>query len=423
MITTSWTKLRPHAVQSALWRTTKRYAAVPAGRGSGKTELARRRVVRMLPLKKPWSDPLYFYALPTFGQARRVAWKPLLKLIPKEWIKDVNKSDMVIETVFGSSLYILGLDKPHRAEGVQWDGGVIDESSDQRPGVFETTFLPAFSHRNAWCWRIGVPKRSGIGAADFRRFYQKGLEGDDEIGAFSWPSEDIVDPAVIEFAKENMDELDYDEQYRANWHKVGGGIFHAFDANANVRPCKYNPNLPICVGSDFNVDPMAWVLSHRYPDRVETFAELYIRNTNTQRTLDRLHKMYPNHVGWEFYGDATGRARKTSASSSDYAQIRLDDRFKDKRVFYLKSNPPVSDRFASCNAMLRSAKGVNRWFIDPSCMNLIRDLEDRSYKSGSIEPADVGDIGHITDAVGYFIHFRYPINRIISKMTDVYTHA
>lgn len=407
MLTEAWTQLRYHPGQAKLWRTHERFVAVAAGRGSGKTELSRRRVIRFLPVRKPWADPLYFYALPTVAQAKRVAWKPLKRLVPPDWIRKINESDMMIETVFGSTLYVLGMDKPQRAEGLQWDGGIIDESCDQKPGVFDLTFLPTFSHRNAWCWRIGVPKRAGAGAVEFKKFFESRPEG----GAFTWPSADILAPEALAYAREHLDPRDFNEQYQASWESVSGQIFYAFDEVLNVSDqVSYDATKPICVGSDFNVDPMAWMLGHRKENEVLVFDELFIHGTNTQRTLDSLFAKYGSHGGgWEFYGDATGQARKTSAAVSDYVQIRNDERFKGKRVFYPKSNPPVADRFAACNALFCTAAGTRRFLVHPRCVNLIRDLKDRIYKEGTREPDDYGELGHITDALGYWLYRRFPV--------------
>ncbi len=135
MLTKAWTKLRYHAKQSAAWRSTKRFVNLACGRGSGKTELARRRIVAYLQVKKPWPDPIYFYALPTYQQAKRVAWKQIKALTPPEWTRHgklVNESDMTISTVFGSTLYVLGADKPMRAEEVQWDAVVSGSVSKYR---------------------------------------------------------------------------------------------------------------------------------------------------------------------------------------------------------------------------------------------------------------------------------------------------
>ena len=38
---------------------------------------------------------------------------------------------------------MVGLDRPQRMEGVSWDGGVIDEYADRRPGTFDAHVRPA----------------------------------------------------------------------------------------------------------------------------------------------------------------------------------------------------------------------------------------------------------------------------------------
>src|SRR6185437_5009926 len=139
MLTPAWFPLRYHPAQTRVWRTKARFVALACGRGSGKTELSRRRLVRFLPVKKPWPDPIYFLAYPTRAQAKLVAWERIKALIPKEWIAspdDIRESDLTIKTRFGSKLFLVGMNEPARIEGVQWDGGVIDESCDQWPGSF-----------------------------------------------------------------------------------------------------------------------------------------------------------------------------------------------------------------------------------------------------------------------------------------------
>ena len=210
----------------------------------------------------------------------------------------------------------------------------------------------------------------------------------------------------------HLDVKDFAEQFDARWQTAGGGIFHAFDEDRNVRPCAYKPTKPIIVGSDFNVDPMAWVLGHQTPHGFEVFDEIWLRDTNTRAALDALWGRYSGHRGgFEFYGDATGRARKTAASKSDYLLILSDERFKSlgRTIHYPRSNPRVADRFASCNALFCNAAGEYRLHLDPRCTHLIDDLGARTYKQGTTEPDDQGDIGHITDALGYVIHALYPV--------------
>ena len=137
-----------------------------------------------------------------------------------------------------------------------------------------------------------------------------------------------------------------------------------------------------------------------------------MRDTNTQKTLDVLWGRYQDHkAGFEFYGDATGQSRQTSASESDYKHIFSDKRFQvaGRQIFYPTANPPVLDRFASCNAMFCNAAGQRRMFIDPRCKRLIDDVNNRHYKPGTTIGEDSGDLGHITDAMGYPTHWLFPV--------------
>jgi len=419
MLTKAWTQLRPHAGQAALWSCEERFVAVPAGRGSGKTELAKRRLVRFLPILKPWPNPQYFYGAPTRNQAKRIAWNDLKNLIPDSWKAEVREGELRIVTVFGSSVCIIGMDNPARVEGVQWDGCVLDESCDLKPGLFDRSIRPALVHRVGWCWRIGVPKRQGPGARDFRAFYESASAGEfPEATGFTWPSSDILPPEALAAAKASMDPKDYREQFDAHWETAGGQAFHSFDRDYNVRPCSYSPKKTIIVGSDFNVDPMAWVIGHRWPDHIEWFDELWMRDTNTPAALGALAGRYPGHTGqWEFYGDASAKARKTSAAASDRVHIMGHPKFRDMghTIHYTESNPRVENRLAACNAMLCNAAGDRRMFIDPRCKRLIDDLEARCYKPGTRDLADVGDLGHITDAMGYPVHQLFPVRAEIFR--------
>lgn len=384
--------------------------------------LSRRKAVRELAKHRPdlktHEDALLFYALPTQAQAKRVAWDALKSLIPSSWLArrgGISESDRIIKTDFGTQLHLMGMDRPERIEGNQWRFGVLDESCDQKPGAFDRSVRPALSHYRGGCWRIGVPKRFGCGAAEFKGFYETAASdtSGDEYAAWSWSSRTVLPEEEIVDAQSRLDERDFAEQYDALWQGVSGLVFYNFNEHTNVRDCKetkYNSSLPIIVGSDFNVDPMAWVFMHRIGNVFYVFDELWMRNTNTIAALSETHRRYGNHkAGWLFIGDATARARNTRATQSDYAHIRNDMRFERARIAYPKSNPAVTDRFASCNAHLRNALGETRLVIAPKCTHLIHDLSNRAYKEGTREVDDYGDVGHITDALGYPIHYIAPV--------------
>ena len=413
-----WPQLKYHPQQYAYWSSRRRFNYLPCGRQSGKTELAIRKLVRHLPVKKDWPDPRYFFASPTYRQCKRVAWERVLGLIPSHWIVDKSISELSIKTIFGSELFLIGLDKPQRIEGLIIDGGVIDENSDIKPKTFDLSVLPTLVWRNGWVDFIGVPKRFGIGAVEYRDRCNKAEEGKlPDSAVFVWASEGIVPPDYLELCRQTMDIRDFDEQFNAKWINASGGIFHAFDREFNVRECEYNPNLPIVVGSDFNVDPMCWLLCHIKGTTLEVFDEIHLRNTNTPEALNKLLSgKYRSHKGhWQMYGDASSRGRHTSAYMTDYNFINSDIRLKSmgRTMHYTSSNPPMADRFAETNALICNGLGRRELFIDPKCEHLILDLETRAYKEGSRDADDSHrDSGHMTDALGYIIHLRFPLHRI-----------
>lgn len=427
-LTPAWYSLRPHAVQSALWRCPARFVAIKAGRGSGKTTIGLRRLVRYLPVPRGHQHVhRYAYLGPTREQAKKIAWETLKALVPRHWLEGPpSESHLVIRTAIlyptglhRAELHVIGMDKPQRFEGKQWDGVFEDEASDQRPTI-HLSIRPALSERRGWWWKGGVPKRQGIGARKFKEFAERGLRGDSNYATFSWSSETVLTNEEIEQAREDLDEKDYNEQYKADWESVSGAAFHQFDTNVHVRPCTYDSARPIYVGSDFNVSPMAWVLAHKTADGsgLEVFDEIWLMDTNTQSTLDVLWDRYgENHKGgWFFHGDATAAARKTAASSSDYAQIKNDQRFKG-RVLYPKAQPGVKDRLSSCNALLRNAAGRVRLWIDPRCENLLADLEHRSLDETGFPKDTSSTEGHASDAIGYLIHWYWPSTRVERKQT------
>ncbi len=408
----AWPQLEYHATQRALWTCPKRFAYVPAGRASGKTELSLRRLVACLSKPKEW-DPIYVYAGPTYSQAKRTAWKKLKKLCPNHWITEVSETELSIVTKFGSTLFLVGLDKPERIEGIQIDGIVVDENCDIKPGVFDLSILPTMVWREAWAWRIGVPKRYGPGAVEFRTKYEQAVAGElPDSAGFTWPSSEIVSAEALEQFRAMMDARDFAEQFEASWLTASGGIFHAFNKEYNVRPCAYDPARVVLVGSDFNVNPHCSVLAHLSGDTLEIFDELFLRNSNTPEMLSVLTSRYSGHKGgWRFYGDATGKARKSAAIMSDYAHITTNAALKamGRTLHYPSSNPAVADRFAAMNARICAGDENRRVYIDAHCKHLITDLEIRAYKQGSREAADSGDIGHPSDALGYILHRLWPL--------------
>lgn len=414
-----WPQLKYHTKQQAAMRAITcgeyRFVNLPCGRGSGKTEISKRVLVLEAMKHQSGNDPRYFFAGPTLKHAWELAWDDLIQMIPQHMCRPApSRNAMYLSS--GARIVLVGLNDKKRAdiEGFQWDGGVIDESCDIFPGLFGRIVLPALSHKRGWCLRIGAPKRQGVGAREFRKACEDADAGlIPDASTYAWESADILPADVLEQARSVMDHKDFEEQFRAKWQTAGGSVYYTFDEAVHVRQCHYSPILPIVVGADFNISPMCWVIGQKTQAGLQWFDELYLRDSRTQQTLDLLWDRWGTHSGgWEFYGDASSRNRHTSASLSDYQTIALHPRFKaaGAKVYFPASNPAVADRVASVNALFRSASGDVRQHVDPRCKQLIAELQTLAYKANSNDIDDCSQtVGHITDALGYAVHYLYPL--------------
>lgn len=378
---------------------------MPAGRRSGKTELAKRRLVAALPQKKDWSDPRYFAAAPTREQAKRVYWNDLKSLVPKKWIRKVYETDLCMATTFGSELWVLGMDRPERIEGTPWDGGVLDEYANMRPDAWSANVRPALADRIGWCWFIGVPE----GLNHYKDLADYAASGKDpDWGIYRWNSAEILPASEIESAKRVLDPRTFRQEFEASFEGSNGRAYYAYDARKHEdNSIALNEKLKLLVCCDFNVGLCVWEIVQTDYDRVWVIDEVALRDTNTAEMGNAVLTKYGSHrQGIAVYGDAAGMNRST-AGKSDYA-ILHELGFKDQRV--ARSNPSVRDRVNSVNAMLENVDGRRRLFHHPRCVHLRKDLETVEWIEGGagIDKSNA-DRTHATDALGYFIEREFPL--------------
>ena len=177
--------------------------------------------------------------------------------------------------------------------------------------------------------------------------------------------------------------------------------------NGNIQEVEYNPNKPIYFGQDWNVSPLSSVLVQIYDTtpKVRVFDELSLHHGGneilTERLIHTIKEKYPN-TELICYPDASGGARHTSAMYSDIELLRRNG----ITVRVRPSNPSVIARVNAVNKMLEK-----EIIIDPSCKELIEDLEKVSNKPGGSREIDKTnkDRTHMTDAFGYLIEYEFPV--------------
>jgi hypothetical protein len=428
MLTPRWTPLRYHPIQQAYWASPHRFNTVPAGRRSGKTELAKRKLVKRALTGTAFDPPRFFAGAPTREQAKRIFWDDLKALVPRHLLRARPlKVDLMIPLINGAQLWVVGLDRPERIEGSPWDGGVLDEYGNMRANAWPEHIRPALSDRGGWCDFTGVPEgRNHYYDLDrAARAQMTALRGsNNDWASFHWISADILPAREIAAARRDLDDLTYKQEYEASFVSFQGQAYYPFAETSHCARLAYDPRADLVFCFDFNVAPgVAAVLQEqRLPNGLHgtgVIGEVYIpRNSSTPAVCRRLIADWGAHQGTvTCYGDATGGARGSAkVGGSDWELIRaeLSPVFGERlRQSVARANPPERVRINAVNARLKNAAGDIRLVVDPEkAPHVQRDFEGvrlLAGAAGEIDKKADPELSHLSDAIGYYIARQFPL--------------
>ena len=421
-LTRRWTTLRRHEEQIAYRRSLHRFNVCPAGRRSGKTELAKRKVVERAILGTEFTPARYFLAAPTRDQGKRIFWDDIKAMVPRNLTHRVVETDLMIALPL-SEIWVIGMDKPERMEGTPWDGGCLDEYGNMKARAWGENVRPSLSDRLGWCDFIGGPE----GRNHYYDLYQYAraqmMEHGEasEWGAYHWVSADILPAEEIEAAKRDLDELTFQQEYEASFVNFVGRAYYPFTEATHTRRLEYNPRAPLILCFDFNVSPGVAAVCQEKEEGTGVIGEVWIpQNSNTPAVCRKLAADWGKHGGQVLcYGDATGGAggsAKVAGSDWDLIKRTLGPVFGSRMSFHVPSeNPRERTRVNAVNSRLRASDGTIRLFVDPSkAPHVVRDFEGvRLLEGGSGEidksPKRDKTLTHLTDALGYYIEREFPI--------------
>ena len=410
-----WTLLRYHPEQRRLWNSLSRFRVVPAGRRSGKTELAKRKLVKSALLAQD-DSPAFFAAAPTRDQAKHIFWADLKALSPKTFLATQPKeTDLEIEYINGAIIRVVGMDKPERIEGTPWDGGVLDEYGNMKKKAWGESVRPALADRQGWCWLIGVPE----GRNHYYDIYKKAQADDTgEWDVFWWKSADILPASEIEAAKRDLDELTFLQEFEGSFVNFQGQAYYPFNEKEHCGKLKYDNMQPLIFCFDFNVAPgtAAVCQEQLLPNGLlgtGVIGEVWIpQNSNTPAVCRKLVKDWGSHKGKILcYGDATGGSKGSAkVAGSDWDLIREEMRsaFGDRVEYRVKNaNPRERARVNAVNSRLKSQSGEIKLMVDVRrALHVVKDFEGvRTLEGGSgeIDKKATPELTHLCFAAGTMV--------------------
>jgi len=338
-----WYPLIPHPEQLRLIESKARFKVVPAGRRSGKTERAKRFIVKYAMQN---ANESLFIAAPTHAQVKKIYWNDIKTLsFASVGGGQVYESELYIKLANGSCIYLIGLDKPERIEGIFWTGGIIDEIADIKAGAWEENISPALDTYNPlrpdyrpWCWLIGVPD----GLNHYYDMAEKAkLPENEDWELFTWLSSDILPADIIEGAKRRLSPRQFKQEYEASFETATGKIYEDYSA-ANYTDSEIQEHEQLLWMHDFNFTPMSSAIGVLRKDKDGVKKDLYIldeivlESAIARQTAIEFCERYKNHKNKHvlLFGDPAGRAGEKHGHASDYTEI--EQVLRDKTRYVLR---------------------------------------------------------------------------------------
>ena len=334
-----------------------------------------------------------------------------------------NQTELRIKLINQSEIVFKSAEVAENLRGATLHGSVLDEVREMPAEIWSMVIQPMLATTGGWAAFVSTPN-------GFDAFYDLACRAqDDKTGQWEFfrahsTANPLFTQAEFDRLKSEMSEAQFAQEILAEFRDLASGKVYINFSEQNIRAtspfatdgislvCHY---LPVIIGLDFNVNPMAWVLCQHNGGAWYFFDEIFITGTNTTEAapelITRLKALKsagllnhnPNVI---LCGDATGQSRRSSATQSDYAIIcqALSEAGISYHNETPKSNPPVKERVNTVNSKLRSASGNIQLWISEKCVNLKRDFERVSWKDGAdalLDQSKDKKLTHLSDAAGY----------------------
>lgn len=428
-------KLRKRTpAQKRIHESKKRFNVACWGRQSGKTTTGLDKKLYRPLQGRP--EGVYWYILQTHDAAE-VAFNRYWKMFDGArdlLLKKPNESEKLVTLCNRATVFFKSGENYEDLRAETLDGVIIDEYRQQHPDLWPRVIRPMLARHKGWADFYSTPN----GFDHFYDLYQFALLHADEWGVFHAPSTEAWwwTPQEIASAKAQMSEAEFAQEILAEFRDltqgkayVNYGKHNELTQNPFAKAGELiSPYLPICIGPDFNLNPMAWTLAQVRSGQSYFFNEIYLKNSHTQEAAKELVtrilewksaglvKANPNVI---VSGDATAKAgQRAAAAQSDYdiffkalrdAEITYENRTPE-------SNPHVKDRVNTVNAKHKAADGsVHSWLHPAHCKYLKRDYERVVWKSGTsaiLDQTTNPELTHLSDGAGYLMHALTPIEGI-----------
>lgn len=404
-----------------------RFKLIVAGRRAGKTLMALQELIAHC-LTTP--NGLAWYVAPTYRDAREIGWEEMMNytdtLAPA--IKSIHTSHLKITFINGCKLYFKGSDKPDSLRGRGLTFCVLDEAAFCHEDTWKKSLRPALSDKQGKAILISTPN----GHNWYREQYLR--TSTSSYGAWrTWRFPSSRNPLLteedLEAAKHDLSEMDYRQEYLAEFVTKAGLIYDDFSDENIVDTWKFDKDIhDIYLGMDFgyaNPTAICFLAFNRAMSTVHQFDELYVARMPIDKIADGIYfKLWENQVAMPLaiMCDPAGNAEELSSGISPVDYLR------NKGFTVVNRGSNVSPGLALVRSFIKNAAGQRRYTISSNCESTIKSLRGYSYKLGPFkvptEDPDKDNIhDHACDALRYFFVNKFDHAKYSQESLDQYPYS
>ena len=340
-----------------------------------------------------------------------------------------SKADEIITFKNGSEILFRHLSEPNKLKSLNLGFVELEEMSDTP----ESTFLMLLSRLRQEIkpeWKdfqyrlFGHTNPEANKGWIYKHFVEQKQDNYRLIIAPTTQNK-FLDKNYVESLRSAYDEQYYKINVLGEFGDYTSGLVVIGFSQDNIKPISYQPDMPLHLTWDFNVDPMSCLCVHRANGKYFYFDEFCLENASTEQTINEVIKKYPNHKSSIIInGDASGDNRSTQSERTNYVIIRNALRrhypLNSIQLHIRPFNPRIKNRIAAFNAKVKNYNGDREIIIDPKCKWFIYNMYNLKYKVGSDE-VDVPTysaiktdnqlkfLEHIFDAGTYIVEYYDPI--------------
>jgi hypothetical protein len=382
--------------QGEVFNSEKRFRVLVAGRRFGKSYLSCIELLRGA-IERP--GEVYFYCAPTYRMAKDIAWKELKRLVPKTWIQSKNETDLRIDLINGSSIELKGTENAMALRGRSLAGVVLDEAAFMERDVWAEVIRPALADKQGWALFISTPDGTASWFYDMWCFCGEQEWDDWQRWSFTTIEGGNVKEEEVEAARGQLDPRTFRQEFEASFENLTGLVAVSFsDENIDKEVADLHM-LPLLLGLDFNVDPMAGICAVKHNDCLYVFDEIMLTGgATTWDFAEEVIRRYGVDRRIIACPDPTGSARKTSGVGVTDHNILRRSGFT---VMSPRSPWKIRDKITAVNTALYDAYGERRTLIHPRCKELIKALRTLTYAPNTGVPNKNLGVDHAFDAFGY----------------------